>query len=324
MRKLFLSGTILASLFLASSPHAQAQGETKTWAQKLGWPADKRVVIFHADDIGMCYEANQAAQNALSKGLYKSAAAMVPCPWFNEMAAWCVEHPEHDVGLHLALTSEWKFYRWGPVAPRDQVPGLLDLQGYLHHEVPGVARAAKASEVATEIRAQLARARQMGMKPSHIDTHMGTLYARADYTKAYMQMAMDEQIPAMVIELTPKTIAKFRGQGYPFSDETINLSKSYTLPKLDDFHSVGPGKTYEDKREKFIEQLRLFPPGLHEIIYHPSMLTEGLKKITGSWQQRAWEEQLFTDPVVQKYIKDNGIIVTSWKEVMQRFKEHAR
>ncbi len=127
----------------------------------------------------------------------------------------------------------------------------------------------------------------MGMKPSHIDTHMGTVYARADYTQAYLQMAMEEQIPAMVIEMTPRTIAKFKSQGYPITDATTKLQASYTLPKLDDFHSVGEGKTYEEKRQKFFEQLRLFPPGLNEIIYHPSVETEGLKKITNSWQQRA-------------------------------------
>ena len=118
-----------------------------------------------------------------------------------------------------------------------------------------------------------------------------------------MQVAMEEQIPAMVIEMTPKNIKKFRAQGYPISDETARLSSSYTLPKLDDFHSVEAGKTYEEKRAKFFEQLRLFPPGLHEIIYHPSVQTEGLKKITNSWQQRVWEERLFTDPAVQQYIK---------------------
>jgi hypothetical protein len=101
----------------------------------------------------------------------------------------------------------------------------------------------------------------------------------------------------------------------------MKLQASYTLPKLDDFHSVGAGKTYEEKRQAFLEQLRLFSPGLHEIIYHPSVETEGLKKITNSWQQRVWENQLFSDPVVQQSIKDNGIIVSSWKEVMARFKK---
>jgi predicted glycoside hydrolase/deacetylase ChbG (UPF0249 family) len=298
-----------------------AQGAAKTWAERLGWPAGKRVVIFHADDIGMCWEANQAAQRGLSQGEYRSAACMVPCPWFNEMAAWCVANPKHDVGLHLALTSEWKYYRWGPVAPRDKVPGLLDPMGYLFRDVMGVVRSAAAEEVATEIRAQLARARKLGMQPSHVDTHMGTLYARPDYTAAYLRMAMEEQIPAMVIEMMPRTIDKFRKQGYPISDSTIKLLAGYTLPKLDDFHGIVEGKTYEEKRERFFDQLRLFQPGLNEIIYHPSVESEGLKRITGSWQQRVWEDRLFTDPVVQRFIKDNEIIVTDWKEVMARFRQ---
>jgi predicted glycoside hydrolase/deacetylase ChbG (UPF0249 family) len=320
---LLLGTAFWTGYFFLDSPQAAAQEETKTWAARLGWPADRRVVILHADDIGMCYEANQAAQSALAKGEYRSAAAMVPCPWFNEMAAWCVAHPEHDVGLHITLTSEWKYYRWGPMAGREKVPGLVDPQGYLFREVAGVVRSAKAEEVAAEIRAQLARARQLGMQPSHIDTHMGTVYARHDYTKVYLQIAMEEQIPAMVIEMRPATIAKFRSQGYPLTDETARMQASYTLPKLDDFHSVGEGKTYEEKRQKFFDQLRLLPPGLHEIIFHPSVETEGLKKITNSWQQRVWENRLFTDPVVGQYIKDNEIIVTSWKQVMARFKKPA-
>lgn len=323
LRWLLLTTTALAALgtLPADGPQAEAQGAPKTWAERLGWPPGQRVVILHADDIGMCYEANQAAQRALSQGEYRSASAMVPCPWFNEMAAWCIAHPQHDVGLHLTLTSEWKFYRWGPVAPRDQVKGLLDSHGYFFGSVPAIALSAKAEEVATEIRAQLARARHLGMQPSHLDTHMGTLYARPDYTRAYLRLAMDEQIPAMVIEMTPRTIEKFKKQGYPITDQSLQVLAGYTLPKLDDFHAVPTGKTYEDKRQKLFEQIRLLSPGLHEIIFHPSVETEGLKKITNSWQQRVWENRLFADPTVQRFLKENDIRVTDWKEVMGRFKK---
>jgi predicted glycoside hydrolase/deacetylase ChbG (UPF0249 family) len=317
MGRLLFAAIVLAVL----GPRAAAQSATKTWAERLGWQADRRVVIFHADDTGMCYEANQAAQRALAQGEYRSASAMVPCPWFNQMADWCAAHPQYDVGLHLTLTSEWKYYRWGPVAPYDQVKGLLDPLGYFYRNVPSVVLSAKPEEVAAEIRAQLARARKLGMKPSHIDTHMGTLYARPEYTRAYLQLAMDEQIPAMTIEMTPRTIEKFRKQGVPITDAGLKLLADYTLPKLDDFHAVAEGKTYEEKRQKLFEQLRLFPPGLHEIIYHPSAETEGLKKITNAWQQRVWEDRLFADPAVQQLIKDNGIVVTDWKEVMARFKK---
>jgi len=309
---------LLGLFFLFLGAASSARGET--WAEKLGYPSGKIVLILHADDIGMCYEANASAQRALSKGAYRSAAAMVPCPWFNEMAAWCVAHPEHDVGLHLTLTSEWRFYRWGPVAPRDSVKGLLDPFGYLHHDVASVARSAKADEVAAEIRAQLARSRQLGMKPSHIDTHMGTLYSSPSFTRAYLQMATAEQVPAMVIEMTPRIIAKFRAAGYPFSDEMLKVLADYPLPKLDDFHSALPGKTYEEKRQKLFDQVRALPPGLHEIVYHPSVETEGLKQITGSWQQRVWEDRLLTDPLVQQFWKDQSIVITDWKEVLTRSK----
>jgi predicted glycoside hydrolase/deacetylase ChbG (UPF0249 family) len=308
---------VLTVLVLPAS--ARAQTETKTWAERLGWPAGQRVVIFHADDIGMCYEANQAAQQALAQGQYRSAAIMMPCPWASEMAAWCLAHPQFDVGLHLTLTSEWKYYRWGPVSSREQVKGLVDPFGYLFRDVFSVATSAKPEEIATEIRAQLERARKLGMKPSHIDTHMGTVYARPDYTAAYLRLAMGEHIPAMVIEMTPRTIEKFKKQGYPITDASLKVLAGYTLPKLDDFHAVVEGKTYEEKREKFLEQLRLFHPGLNEIIYHPSVESETLKKITGSWQQRAWEYRLFTDPIVQRFIQENHIVVTDWKEVMARF-----
>lgn len=318
---------VLGLLLLAAlgrPPAAAAQATRQTWAERLGWPSDKRVLVLHADDVGMCYEANASAQRALTRGDYRSAAAMVPCPWFGEMAAWCTEHPDHDVGLHLTLTSEWRHYRWAPVASPDRVKGLQDLLGYLHRDVAGVARSATADEVAAEIRAQLSRARKVGMRPSHIDTHMGTLYARPDYTRAYLKLAVDEQVPAMVIDMTPRTAAKFRDQGYPIDDEMIRVLAGYPLPKLDDFHAVGPGKTYEEKRQKFLEQVRTLPPGLHEIIFHPSVETEGLKRITGSWQQRVWEDRLLADPEVRTFWKDQGVVITDWKDILARFKGQQR
>lgn len=292
-----------------------------TWSTKLGYPADKRVIILHADDIGMCYEANASAQRALSKGEYRSAAAMVPCPWFNEMAEWCVANPQHDVGLHLALTSEWKTYRWGSVAPRDKVPGLHDKFGYLHHNVPGVVMNSNEKEIETELFAQYNRAVSLGMKPSHVDTHMGTLYAKPEFTRAYMKLAVEKQVPAMVIEMTPYTMDKFRKQGYPMRDEMLQLIADYPLPKLDDFHAVESGNTYEEKKSKFYTLIRSLKPGLHEIIYHPSIDTPGLKKITGSWQQRIWEDKMFADAEVQDFLKEQGIILSSWKEVMERFQK---
>ncbi|MCA9100378.1 MAG: polysaccharide deacetylase family protein [Planctomycetales bacterium] len=296
----------------------------ESWGEKLGYPADARVLILHADDIGMCYEANEAAKRQLGDGVIQSAAMMVPCPWFNEIAGWYQEHPEQCMGLHLAMTSEWKTYRWGPMSnPRD-VPGLVDEDGYLWRSVMGVATHASGEEVEREIRAQVERALSRGIKPSHIDTHMGTLYARPDYTAAYMKVAEEYHIPAMVIEMTPYTIEKFRKQGYPMDERMLELIKNYPLPKLDDFGSIAPAPTYEEKVDTFYQQIRDLQPGITELIFHPSVLTDGLQKITNSWQQRAWEAEMFHDPKVRQFLESEGIVFTNWKEMLRRFDEQAK
>lgn len=306
-----------SALLLSVVVSVSARGET--WAEKLGWPKGQKVLLIHADDIGMCYEASQAAKEALTKGWYQSAAAMVPCPWFNEFADWCSKNPQHDVGLHLAMNAEWKWYRWPPVAPKTEVPGLVDKEGYMHRGVVAVALNAKPDEVEKEIRAQVERAIKMGLKPSHIDTHMGALYARPDFTERYLKVAVEYRIPAMVIEMSPRLVEKFRKQGYPINEKGLAVLKQYPLPKLDDFEPVPEGKSYDEKKRNYFSMVRSLEPGLTESIFHPSVETEGLKHITGSWQQRAWEHQLFGDPEVQEFFKRENAVLTNWREVMRRF-----
>jgi predicted glycoside hydrolase/deacetylase ChbG (UPF0249 family) len=162
----------------------------------------------------------------------------------------------------------------------------------------------------------------MGMKPTHIDTHMGTLYGDFEFVKVFMRVAEEYNIPANAIDLSNKEVAKhFKNAGYPITDEVIKTVANYKLPKLDFFTSVPKGKTYEEKREKFFELVKQLPVGLTEIIFHPSVLTENLKTITGSWQQRVWESEMFADPVVDKFFKDEGIIFTSWTDIMNRFEK---
>ncbi len=293
----------------------------ETWAEKLGYPSGKRVLMLHADDIGMCYEANQAAKAYLTAGQIQSGALMVPCPWYNEMADWYKEHPDYDLGLHLAMNSEWRWYRWGPVAGREIVPGMVDKEGFLWRSQRETATHAQPGEVEKEIRAQVERAIAKGTRPGHIDTHMGTLYVRLDFTKAYFKVAEEYRIPAMVIEQTPRVTAKFRKQGYPITDESIQLIAEYKLPKLDDFHAVGEGKTYEEKRENFYELVRSMSPGINEIIFHPSVLSDTMRAITGTWQQRAWEAQMFSDPEIHKFFEREGVLFTNWKEIMARWEE---
>jgi hypothetical protein len=297
------------------------QLDGKNWAEKLGYPVDSKVVMLHADDIGMCSEANEAVIPYLLNDQIQSAAAMVPCPWFNDIADWYKKHPEMDIGLHLTLTSEWKNYRWGPVSNPSSVPELIDPEGYLWRGVIDVASRTPVATIEKEVRAQIERAYERGINPGHIDTHMGTLYSKVEYTEAFFNIAMEYGIPANVIEFTPDRVQKFRKQGYPITARLIESGRKYTLPKLDDFSSVPDGKNYQNKKETFFDLIQNLEPGITEIIFHPSINTEGLKKITNSWQQRVWEAKMFSDPEVIQFLKNEGIIFTNWKEMMVRFKE---
>lgn len=291
-------------------------------AERLGFPAGKKILILHADDAGMCEEANIAAERYLETGQIQSAAVMAPCPYADEFIKWAKDHEGLDVGMHLTLTSEWKDYRWGPVSDPEEVPGLVDPEGKFWHEVPGVVQHATAAEVEKEIRAQIDKAITMGYQPTHIDTHMGTLYGHPDYVKAFLKVAGEYQIPANAIDLSDSAVAAhFKASGYPITDETVKAMAQYTLPKLDFFTSVPHGNTYEEKREHFFNLVRSLPAGLTEIIFHPSIESDNLKSITNSWQQRVWEAELFADPVVHEFFKDQDILFTNWIDLMRRHKK---
>ena len=322
-----ISLTVLLSFFACtqSGPNGSSD-DTKqaivTWSEKLGYPAGKKVLLLHMDDIGMCPEANTAAERYIENNHILSAAVMMPCPDAASFIAWAKNHPEADIGLHLTLTSEWKTYRWPPLTDPAKVPGLVDPDGKLWHEVHDVVTHASAEEVEMEIRAQIEECLALGYTPTHIDTHMGTLYGSLEYVKVFFKVAQEYNIPANAIDLSDPDVAdKFKEQGYPINDDVINVLNDYRLAKLDNFTSVPSGKTYEEKRDNFFALVKSLNPGLTEIIFHPSVETDHLKTITNSWQQRVWEAELFADPVVLQFLETEGILTTNWKDVMKRFGE---
>lgn len=307
--------TVIA--LLASPPSSRAE----TWAEKLGYPPGVRVLILHADDAGMCHEANRATQRYLTQRLIQSASAMAPCPWFDDFAAWAAEQRELDIGLHLTVTSEWRHYRWGPVGPVAPGSGLVDGAGYLRHSVADVAGHVDAQHVALEIRAQVRRARERGLNPTHLDTHMGALYARTDYATAFLDLAEELDIPALAVEMTPPVVQHFRKQGYPLDDALLRRLEAYRLPKLDGFVAVPKGESYEQVREAFLALVGALPPGITQIVFHPALESDALARITNAWQQRVWEGQLFADPAVQAFFRDEQVVFTNWREMMLRHRQ---
>src|SRR5690606_16295123 len=172
--------TLLVLLFFCTAVLAQSIQE------KLGYPKNAKLLIIHADDLGVAHSENAASFTVLEKGAVNSASILVPCPWFPEAAAYAKDHPTADIGVHLAITSEWKLLKWGPVAPVTKVPSLVDKYGFFYADTPGAIAHAKPDEVETELRAQIDRALAFGVDVTHLDSHMGTVVSHPDLIKIYL------------------------------------------------------------------------------------------------------------------------------------------
>jgi predicted glycoside hydrolase/deacetylase ChbG (UPF0249 family) len=167
-----------AVFLLCLAAAGAARGQSKTVAERLGYPADSKLLILHADDLAVAHSVDAASFDALNKNAVSSASIMVPCAWFTEVASYAKEHPDADLGLHLTLTSEWKVDRWGPMESKDKVMSLLDPNGYLWPETPKAVQNEKPEEVEREIRAQVEHAIAMGIRPTHLDSHMAVLFSK--------------------------------------------------------------------------------------------------------------------------------------------------
>lgn len=351
MKKLSLTFILLA---LAIYVFAQ-QDTTETYAERLGWPKGAKVLILHVDDAGMSHDSDMGVEEATGQGVATSTSVMMPCPWVPEIIQYIKEHPNLDAGLHLTLTSEWKNYRWGPLAGKANVPGLVDKQGCFYSTVAGVYFSATPEEVDKEIRAQLGRALSMGFKPTHLDSHMGTLFAKDAYLEKYIQLGVENQIPVMFpggndnfyrSEAKAATIAQLKKEGkykegmaipdppelykakaigkkiwdagLPVLDDLHNSSYDWNMPDIEHKTDAQVKKWYTDH---YIESIGRLSPGLTMVIMHCTDPTPAFKYICNEGEKRKGDLMAMLDPRLKEFLQKNGYILTTWREVMERRKK---
>lgn len=309
IRTKLLSGLIVAFVFCQWQAYGLTapQPATPSVAERLGYPSNAKLLIIHADDLAVAHSVDDASFAALESGAVTSASVMVPCPWLTEVADWARSHADADLGLHLTLTSEWKTYRWGPVAPRDQVPTLLEPDGYFWPEVAPVAHRASAEQVEREIRAQVKRATQMGIHPTHLDMHMGTLAARSDYYAALVKMGHEYHLPFLALRVTG-----------PQAKMLSLLAPNDIV--LDSLTMFAPGVRPEAWTHSYVETIEKLKPGLNEMIVHlghddPELeaITTGHPDYGAAW--RARDFQAVTSPEFKQALVDQHIVLVYWKDL---------
>ena len=287
--------------------HAQSHAPSKTVAERLGYARDSKLLIVHADDLAVAHSVNKASLDALDRGAVTSASIMVPCPWITEVAAYANAHPGADLGLHLTLTSEWKTYRWGPVAARDKVSSLLDPAGMLWGATPLVAQHGKAEDAEREIRAQVEYALRLGIHPTHLDTHMASVFATPEIFSAYAKVAHEYHLPFLAVRL-------------PQVDERFLSALSANDVLLDSVVMASPGVPENGWRDFYLEALKRLPPGFHEMIVHLGHDDSELQAIAvdhpdygSAWRQRDYD--FVTSPDFKKGLEENHIVLVRWKDL---------
>lgn len=291
-----------------------------------------KYLIINADDFGMSRSNNLATMDLLKKGYVTSSTIMMPCAWAREACEFAKANPELAIGVHLTTTSEWHNYRWAPVNTSN-TDSLRDDEGFMYHESDEFEKGAKTEEVAAELRAQIERAKLLGLTPSHIDNHMGSLYGvqtgRFDLLPVVFEIAAEYGLPFRFPSVFDKRM--FGNETLDISipmemvqllfDQIVNMAKSkgiampdYLMPH--DFN--GPQKdSYENFSDYMYEFIKAFPEGVTETYLHPAFESDELKGITGSWEKRAWEYRFYSDPKNHQYIKDCGIKLINYRDLAE-------
>jgi predicted glycoside hydrolase/deacetylase ChbG (UPF0249 family) len=301
---------MLAVALLALLPFVEARSQepTKTIAERLGYPRDAKLLIVHADDLGMAHSVNAATIKAFETGLVNSGSIMVPCPWLSEIATFARANPNADLGLHLTLTSEWTSFRWGPVSSRDKVSSLLDKDGYFRLTETEAAAQADPKQVEMEITAQIERARSLGIQPTHLDSHMGTLYQNKELFEVFLRVARSQKLPVRV--------AKTWFTRADFLSSVLSPDDVYIDRTLDITPAVAP----QDWAKFYSDALAKLEPGVTEVEIHLAYDDAEMRGATSdhpawgaAWRQRDF--QFFTSDAFRKVLQENNIKLITWREL---------
>jgi predicted glycoside hydrolase/deacetylase ChbG (UPF0249 family) len=254
-------------------------------------------LIVRGDDMGYTHSGNQALILAYQSGIETSIEVIVASPWYPEAVRMLKENPGVDVGVHLALTSEWETVKWRPLT---DCTSLKDSNGYFYPMVfpnenyPGKSISEnpwKIADIEKEFRAQIEMAMRQIPQVSHLSAHMGC-------------SQLSEEVKAL----------------------TIRLAKEYNLyaePTMDYSAYVGydgPHATAQEKLTSFLAMLEKLEPGTHIFVDHPGLDDAELRAVYHvGYENVAMDRQgvtdLFTNKKVRALIQKRGIELIGYDDL---------
>lgn len=294
-----------------------------------------KYLIINADDFGMCRGANLAIMDLFKnpESSLTSSTIMAPCGWAPEAAMFAKENPQLAIGVHWTFTSEWSRYRWAPVATSN-TDSLRDEDGYMFHESDQFEDNADIDEVEAECKAQIERLKKLGLTPSHVDNHMGSIYGietgRFELLNVAFDVASEYGLPfrfpgnipdemfdnAMLeIKVDKNLVKALFNNIMDYAKEKKVAVPDFLIPN--DWN--GPqAESYENFKEYIYNLYRAFPDGaITETYMHPSIETDDLKGTTSLWQRRVWEYNLLKDPQTKQHIESLGFKLINYRDLAE-------
>lgn len=277
----------------------------------LGYPDDARLLIVNADDFGMCHGQNLGAIRSITEGLVSSCSLMAPTPWFLHAAEFLRTHPEVSFAVHLTVVSEYRHYRWGPLAALGDVPSLIDDSGYFFGDdrFDHILKTADIGELETEFRAQIAAVLGLGLKPTHLDSHYGPHEQRQDIFDLVVSLA--REFGLAVRAGSPDLVRGLLVQGLPAAEHGVL-----------DSGRISP----EAKAAVLAATLRELPAGLSEWALHPGIATDELRAVmadprvpgvTGTPEGRQSDFDVAVSETAARIVAEEGITIIGYRELQE-------
>ena len=269
----------------------------------LGYPDDARLLLVNADDFGMYRAINEAIVRAFKEGIVRSTSLMVPCPGASQAMRLLGDNPDIRFGVHLSVVRDIDHFHWDPLAPREQVPSLLDADGNLYRigRMSEMLERADLDELEVEFRAQIEAVLAANLRPTHLDWHCLHSGGRADVFAMTLGLAKDYGLALRVA--SQPFIDQVQGQGFPTAD--------YDL--LDSF-----GVGIDDKPARYADLLRELPAGLSEWAVHPSLgSAEAQATDPDGWQVRRTDFDFLVSAQAREIVEQEGITLIGYEPLQK-------
>ena len=318
-------------LFLSIFYTVNINSQINNIAERLGYDKDAKLLIIHADDIGIAHSINIASFDAYKNNGINSGSVMMISPWVKEVAEFHKDYPQYDIGVHLTLTAEWKNYKWGGLSSSNEIQSLLNDDNEFYDNTRDVNINADPEEVRKELQAQIDYAISLGINPSHIDSHMGAIAVNKDIWRVYIEVGHKNRLVSMAIK---SRISSLFDKDFPVPDYIVPVNDMYMLyPEADrtSLESIAGEDVantlivndvykYDDFFKLYSSKVESLAPGLNVFLLHLGYDNEELRAVTvdhpeyGSlWRQLDYD--VFNSKEFKKVLKDNDIKLVTWGDI---------